>query len=268
MTFEAMWDQIFVINLKRRPDRLESFQQRLAECDWPWQQPIRIEAVDGQGLQVPAGFMQGPGAFGCWMSHRLALQTAIDAGAQSVLILEDDALFAQAFAQRAREFFDEVPDDAKYVFLGGNAGPAIEISTRVLRAVNIVGLFGYSAFGAGLGELLQFWSQALTEDCDIAAINVFRKGPTYIPSEWLIGHLGGWSDNIQQVRQTSWFPIKRETRTVCPKCLKAHLKQSLLCPCEKPGGKNHIGPWPWPPAILQRALDRCAAARKQRPAKG
>ena len=51
-------------------------------------------------------------------SHRAVMREAIDAGCNSLLILEDDALLCPQFAAEAERFLCAVPDDWDSIFLG------------------------------------------------------------------------------------------------------------------------------------------------------
>lgn len=89
---------ILVINLDHRPERLERFRNLASNRPWlsGWQ---RLPAIAGTALP---GFGKPPwfhgrkrdnawaGRAGCVLSHRNAIQSALDAGWNRVCILEDD----------------------------------------------------------------------------------------------------------------------------------------------------------------------------------
>ena len=85
--------QVYVINLKRRPDRLAQMIQDYG--------PVfqRIEAVDGNdselGLATDNFCM--PSESACWISHQKAWETMISEQVDFGLILEDDALIDSSF---------------------------------------------------------------------------------------------------------------------------------------------------------------------------
>ena len=91
--------KIFVINLDRRPDRLQTISQTLGALGLKWQ---RIVAIDGRDPQLDAQvdwkklhtysqylpIRRGP--IGCYLSHRKVWQKIVEENLQQALILEDD----------------------------------------------------------------------------------------------------------------------------------------------------------------------------------
>ena len=122
-------DQIWLINLDRRPDRLERFMQRHPEMSGRLN---RLSAYDGQSLELtpalarlfaPNNFEWHKPTMGCAMSH-LALWYKLAGEADenaSYLILEDDALLDPSWvATTEKAFFtNSVPADWEVLFLGG-----------------------------------------------------------------------------------------------------------------------------------------------------
>lgn len=113
-----MIDAVVCINLERRPQRWEQFQQR-CPTDWPWPQPQRWVAVDGVSACVPKWFHGGPGAWGCLQSHLAVWRWQIDQHIESVLVLEDDAVFCCNAMDVMRETMECVPSDWCQIYFGG-----------------------------------------------------------------------------------------------------------------------------------------------------
>lgn len=93
------FDKIYVINLKRRPDRKETLIKTLNGIDLTF-----IEAVDGKELSVNDLISEGKlnksffdpwgkvtmGIFACALSHKKAWEQALEDGVENALFLEDD----------------------------------------------------------------------------------------------------------------------------------------------------------------------------------
>ena len=93
-------DGVIVVNLDRRPDRWDAFQEAWRDI-LPWDRVVRLSASDGQ--QLP-GYGERPwfrgrkrdrtwaGRAGCTLSHARALREARRLGWSRVLVMEDDAI--------------------------------------------------------------------------------------------------------------------------------------------------------------------------------
>ena len=92
----------FVINLKRRPDRLKQFQER---C--PYTDVEVVYGFDGKNPNDESKNNQrifkllpktiSPGARGCWISHLNIWKKIISQNLPMAMIFEDDALFNENF---------------------------------------------------------------------------------------------------------------------------------------------------------------------------
>jgi hypothetical protein len=63
----AYFQRVVVVSLKRTPNRLQAFRERLAACDWPFIQPEVFDAIDGRVCLHPPWFGDARmnGAWGC-----------------------------------------------------------------------------------------------------------------------------------------------------------------------------------------------------------
>lgn len=92
--------KIYVINLKKRPEKLQKFFDRLPKCFN--RTDIRIfEGIDGNSVNIPEWFKTYnapclPGRYGCYQSHLSILKTIIE----PTLIFEDDVIFSDTFTQQ------------------------------------------------------------------------------------------------------------------------------------------------------------------------
>ena len=95
----------FVINLKRRPNRLEQFRQVCTLHD------VQVfEAVDGSSLDDTSSFGEwtrrpptrglSNGEMGCLLSHYQLWKRCVDGEASHMMVFEDDARFSSHFVER------------------------------------------------------------------------------------------------------------------------------------------------------------------------
>lgn len=87
-------------------------QDRRAETEWQLQKAgftaERLPAVDANFVRNPRGY-ETAGRYALALTQRLAIRKAMLAGADAVLILEDDVVFHPDFLERIREI--ELPED-------------------------------------------------------------------------------------------------------------------------------------------------------------
>jgi hypothetical protein len=189
----ATFDRVVVINLARRPERLERFWKLLA--DWPFNKPQRFEAVDGQVVEIPAEWDKGPGAWGCMLSHRAVLDRAIGDGMRSLLLLEDDAFPVPNFTALAGEFLQNLPDDWDGLMFGAEhlLEPQV-LRPGIVRCVAANRAHAYAVRGRFMQVLSEFWRNTANDHCDIVLSSLMRHFKVYAPDPLLIGQDAGHSD--------------------------------------------------------------------------
>jgi len=200
-----MVDRCYIINLKRRPDRLRAILEKIAATDWPFPEPIIFEAIDGDKVGVPPEFTEGGGAYGCRCSHVAILQRCLMDDVGSVLILEDDADIRPWTGAACREFLKRVPPDWQGIMLGGqhHAEP-IRIAPGLVRVRYAQRTHAYIARGVYMRALQRRWGNA-TVHIDWLMEHWQERYIVYAPEKWLIGQAGGRSDIRGQEKPPEWW---------------------------------------------------------------
>jgi hypothetical protein len=103
-TLNTFFGRVVVINLKTRTDRYVEMCEQLQRINLQFDSP-GVEFFQAIKPSEAAGFSSA-GARGCFLSHLEVLRQARQAGATSLLILEDDLNFCDKFAEK----FDAVAD--------------------------------------------------------------------------------------------------------------------------------------------------------------
>ena len=101
----------YVINLKRRPDRLELFKKN---CPLDNSKINRFEAVDGKlSTSIPDNFKSlSKGEVGCFLSHKLLWEKTLkQKDSDYSIIFEDDAIFTENFQE---DFNDIINTDINF----------------------------------------------------------------------------------------------------------------------------------------------------------
>lgn len=112
---ETFFDRIFVVNLKRRPDRLANFAREMELIGITNYE--RFEAIDtGPGL----------GNHGCTASHRAVMDLIVQRGYRNSFIFEDDSVvrhrFRDSFSHEIVAPLAELPDDWEMFYAGAGYG--------------------------------------------------------------------------------------------------------------------------------------------------
>jgi GR25 family glycosyltransferase involved in LPS biosynthesis len=105
----------------------------------------RFSAIDGNDVALPHNWIHTAGAYGCLLSHVQVVREARDAGASSVLILEDDVVFDPQFKEKFASFIQELPADWDMLFLGAlHKDEPVVVSEHVARITKANSTFAYA----------------------------------------------------------------------------------------------------------------------------
>ncbi len=97
----SYFDKIYVLNLKRRPDRLKNIKSKLKKLKINFE---RFEAIDGDNIEIDydfSNFRPGKGmienryAYACLLSHFEIIKDAKENNYKRILIFEDDVLISK-----------------------------------------------------------------------------------------------------------------------------------------------------------------------------
>lgn len=98
----------YVINLERRPDRLEQFQSQGIPAE-------RFIAFDKK--DTPYRGRLKAGQYCCKISHRTVIENAMH---ESIMIIEDDAVFAEGVEGLFNDAIKDLPVDWDMLYLGAH----------------------------------------------------------------------------------------------------------------------------------------------------
>ncbi len=198
------FDCVQVLNLEQRPDRWRQFRSNLP-MDWPFLPPQKFVAVDGSRIDYPSNWKSNHGAWGCYLSHLRILEMAIERELDSILVLEDDAVFCKTFSMDVRSFFAELPEDWELIYLGGqhielHLGLPEKVSTWVYRPFNTNRTHAYAIRGReALRRIHSYLSEPKnwTENHHVDHfLGAYQKSHdrVYVPMDWLVAQDDGLSD--------------------------------------------------------------------------
>lgn len=199
------FDEIRVINLDRRSDRWSRFARKLP-ADWPFAPPLRYAAFDGNSQLPPDNWRETAGAWGCYKSHLAVIEQAIETRVDSLLVLEDDAVFAPDFSREVRCFLRRLPEDWRLIYLGGqhielHLGLPSRINEWVYRPYNANRMHAYAIRGRETLRELHTYLSNSDNWCSLHHVDHFMgeyqkqcKEGVYVPRRWLVAQDSGKSD--------------------------------------------------------------------------
>lgn len=210
------FEKIFVINLDVRKERMELFFQSLPQ-NWELGKIIRWEGIDGRLVPPPVWWKGGPGAWGCNQSHLRILEYCLNHCINSVMILEDDAVFDDNFTEKYKEFTTHLPNDWSIIYLGGQH---IQLDQRLPRKVNdwvyrpynvnrrhCYALRNRESIALYYRHLTNFlnWNAPHFGDHWLGELHKTMSSGLYCPKEWLVAQREGFSDICRQNLKLRFF---------------------------------------------------------------
>ena len=115
MRLNDIVDEVYFINLDRRPDRLLHVTEQLSSSGIVAQ---RFPAVDGSTLNSHPNLSRG--AAGCLESQLSIIRMAVESGLNAIALFEDDVFFVDDFENKFSNFYQQVPSDWQFVYLANN----------------------------------------------------------------------------------------------------------------------------------------------------
>ncbi len=199
MRVNEFFDAVFVLNLKKRFDRLIDTMKELERVG------IRaeiIEAIDGNNLDLPEtlsldGLKISNGDIGCALSHRKACLTAKEKGLNNYLVLEDDVQFAFNFYEQFENYLRQTPMDYDMLYLGGSHnGETSTVSKNIVRGESIFTTHAIGIRSTIYDALIEVWSKH--EKVDISAASLHSKYKCYAFNPFIVGQRPSYSDILNK----------------------------------------------------------------------
>jgi GR25 family glycosyltransferase involved in LPS biosynthesis len=183
-TFNEVFEQVVVINLAKRPDRMAQIKAQLDAHKITFE---RFEAIDAQELSIT-------GVAACALSHRAVIEKYKDC--QSVFIFEDDAELDPNFKQLWDVFITNLPDDWQMLYLGCNRIESNLVANGVGRLLQGITSHAYGAKQSVFDSMIDASKRA--EAIDLSYMQLQVSVPTYVAVPTMVGQVPGFSDIEQR----------------------------------------------------------------------
>ena len=204
-------DRVVVVSLPRRHERYHQFCDRLESLDWPFPDPSLYRAVDGSVIGRPSWWVRGPGAWGRLLTWIKLLSECLSDGVNSLLALEDDAIFCDRFGPLTRHLLSSLPAHWDEVMLGGQHlrppqnirpaqleqdDPGMERPSCCIRSHARVMRGAYMERALDHLKALRDHSKRpkMHSDRRLAMLQEDGSNHIYTPQYWLAGQAAGQSD--------------------------------------------------------------------------
>jgi GR25 family glycosyltransferase involved in LPS biosynthesis len=185
---QNFFDQIYVLNLDKRPDRWANAQTQLEQ------------AGITKAIRFP-GIARNPGWAGCFESHLAILQRALDTNARNVLVLEDDATLYGDWPSIWQVGKGQIKSDWDMLYLGYNLNPDANlpppfVGSHLLRLNDALTTHAYAVNGKYLNDLINYVKSQVGQNLpiDIVYASQFSRIIAYGVYPMLFYQASGVSD--------------------------------------------------------------------------
>ena len=208
------FDKIYVLNLKKREERLALMQKRLAFTEIT--NTLLFEATDGsvmdkvwESFSKENSFFQNASYLACAISHLSIYQHALEKGYNNILVVEDDVKIHRETNILFEQFLTQIPS-YDLLYLGfipltddcsmWNYNLLVDfVGKNVVRAKNLWGLYSYAISQKLMRETLETYKKEFPMELDrFFVTKIQTRGNSYGIIPQLFAADDGYSDNSKR----------------------------------------------------------------------
>ena len=209
------FDKVYLINLKRRPDKLKTSTDLLNKLGIEFKLFEAIDFCDGIPADYPVqpihdSFLakSKPGAFGCFMSHIEIIKDAKANKYNKILIFEDDVAAEENFVSLFSQKVKDLPDDWKLFYLGasGHTGvPKKRITDNISQTFESFTTGSYGVHSSIYDTILEE-EKTPCKPIDLFYVRCIQNvNPCYVVTPTIMWQAAGFSDIAQANRNYTGF---------------------------------------------------------------
>jgi GR25 family glycosyltransferase involved in LPS biosynthesis len=181
VSLNKYFDRIVVINVQRRTDRLQEFNEQAKKIGFGFEIHYAIDGKEVGIDPIVAGRL----------SHIEVLKTIKDG--EKVLICEDDALFREDFNEALDSYMADLPEDWDIFYLGALKNEVKPVNKNWVRQVVSTGTQAYCVNPAKVDLFIQI-AQEFEKWIDVAYRLWADRTNAYIAQPNLVIQSEGYSD--------------------------------------------------------------------------
>jgi GR25 family glycosyltransferase involved in LPS biosynthesis len=143
-------DKFYVINLDRKPERMENFMKEYINAELPHDKLQRFSAVDGNMLRIidilkfSGEFLfhpNGKSMIGNHLSHHYILYDIVKNGYKNSIIVEDDVMFKNNIREDLGNILSNLPSEYEIIWIGILGTNLIPGSDYNYESFNVNGIY-------------------------------------------------------------------------------------------------------------------------------
>jgi len=187
----TFFSAIFLINLDRRPERLEKVLPILNSAGFD--NVLRFSAIDGKDFKY-----NGPlnaGQLGCTLSHLGIIKYAKEHNLESIFIIEDDVELAENFNEVISKALDELPSDWRLFYAGGNHMKATtQLTNNLVKLNGTLTTHAYGIHSRFYDEIIKTIESGYDKVIDVYYYMLHKDFPCYCTQPKVAFQAVGFSD--------------------------------------------------------------------------
>lgn len=202
------FDKVYCINLDKRTDRLEKFQNQVVKYDLG--SYTRISAVDGNTLKINDYTNRlNPGELGLVLTNLEIIRDAKKNQYNSILILEDDCSFSEEIL-KIEDYFSKLPPNWDMIYMGGNHNTHMGVQGPLIVNDKIIKLHStYSTHLIGIKDTLfdqvENMISKYQEPLDVSYVKLQKTFNVYSFYPAIASQIVDFSDIQNKVTDYRWL---------------------------------------------------------------
>jgi len=192
------FDQIYLINLKKRPDRLAKWtsdNNKIVEHLSNFQ---TFEGIDGE-ICINENWSFSKGALGCLESHLNIIIDAQKNHYSKIIVFEDDFIFDQNFIEKFSKGYSELPHNWHLLYLfSTDYNQPISFSENLSQCTASMGTVAYCLNSSIYDTLINLLKLRIKQ-VDVVYAHSHYLINAYKFKENICHHYDGYSDVINQM---------------------------------------------------------------------